>query len=308
MEYKTNLVFAAAISLIAGGMPLRLRAATGEIPVLTQYAGYSDKFFASGGAGIVTAADDAYNGNRSGEWSNVLVAVTGFPRQRKIRALTEFWTDTSGRPHSVSVLKLQVEYNDALEAKNYSIGRPNGQVDGLVPESGVLDRQTLAIPYTKLDLRAANLSRKNDHERDAAAARFPIDPEAAAEGEQFCAYVLEKLRDAWTKLALLRAAVDAVPLAQTGYIPERRVEVDPGNGLRGLNFSNAGLSLPDRDRFGNFHYYAGTYEAPERSIKEFVDPAGMTPAVVADLLEKEAAAAKAVGEAESLFKDLFTPL
>jgi len=307
MKNKINLLaFVVALTLMATAIPWSAHAAPSEIPVLTQYVGYSDLFFASSGAGIVTTASDAYNGNRSGDWSNVLVAVTG-SRPRKIRSLTEVWTDTSGRPHSLSVMKLQVEYNDALAAQDYVLGRPSRKVDGLVLESGVLDRQTLAIPYTKLNARASHLGKKVDYERHSAEALFPVDPGAATEREQFCSYVLEKLRDAWSKLALLRAAVDAVPFTQTSYIPERRVQVAGWDGLRGLDFVWVGLRSTNQDKSGEDRYYSGTRDTPELSIKEFVDPAGMTPAVVSDLLEKEAAAAKAVGVAENLFNDLFTP-
>lgn len=309
MNKNNSVGFVVALAMWAAiAVPGRSQASPVEIPILTQYVGYSDIFFArSDDPGILTCASDPNNGNSEGEWSNVLVAVTGGRGQRTFKSLTEFWTDTAGRPHSLSVLKIQIEYNDALIAKNYYIGRPGGKIDGLVPESGVLDGQTLAISYTKLSIRAKSISQKLDYERSVASAQSAIDSGVAGEKEQLVSFVAEKLSDAWSKLASLRAAVEGVPLKQTSYIPAPLTHVDARDGLRWLKFAWAGLSSSGRDKSGNLLYQSGDYDVPELSIKDFVDPAGMTPAVVADILEKEAAAAKAVGIAESLFKDLFTP-
>lgn len=301
------VIFGILALLATTPVPCRSQPAAAEIPILTQYVGHSDMFFArSDDSGILTAADDAYNGNRSGEWSNVLVAVTGWPGPRKIRSLTEVWTDTSGRPHSLRVLKLQLEFNDELRSKAYFPGRSQ-KVEGLVLESGVLDKQTLSIPYTKLDSRTLILSQKLHHERLVASAHSAIDPAAAIERAEFASYVTEKLREAESKLGPLREAIDAVPLTQTSHIPASRAHIDARDGLRNLEFAWAGLSSTTTDKFGNVRYHSGDRDVPERSVKEFVDPAGMTSSVVSDLLDKEAAAAKAVGIAENLFKDLFSP-
>lgn len=303
-------VGAATLAMLAAAVvPSRAQLAPAEIPILTQYVGYGAIFFARSEDGsILTNAADANKGYRDGEWSNVWVAVDGSWTQRKIRSMTEIWTDTSGRPHSLSVLKLQLEFNDALKSKYYALGRQQVKIDSLVAESGVLDRATLAIPYTKLGLRADAVAEKLRYERSSGAALSAIDPGSALEKEQFASYVSEKLSEASSKLASLRGAVDAVPLMKTRYIEPSPAHKNSLDGLSGLEFSWQGLTSMARDEYGHVRYYSGDHDVPERSVMEFVDPAGMTPTVVSDLLEKEAAAAKAVGLAESLFTDLFTPL
>lgn len=290
----------------AMGAPCRAQQASAEIPILAQYVGRGTIFFVpDGDSAVLFSKSDANTGLGGGESSNVWVAVTAWGGRRNIRAKTEIWIDSGGRPHSLSVLKLQIEFNDALKAKAW---RRNETVDSMVVETGVLDRETLSIPYTKLSFRAESVASVLRLEKSSTKALAVIDPGAAVLKEQFATHVSEKLNEAFSHLVVLHQAINAVPLMKTRYMSDSRPHKNTLDGLDRLDFDWSSLRYMGPDRYGNSRYFSDERDVPpELSVKEFVNLLGMTPAVVSDLREKEAAAAKAIGLAENLYKDLFTP-
>lgn len=283
--------------------PCRAQDNTADIPVLKRYVGRDWIYFASADDGALIFE------NRPGDASNVWVAAETSPRNRRILAKTDIWTDSRGRLHTVNVLRLQMEFNDLIE--EVRVRGPFSTGATTVDETGILDRMTLVIPYMKLSIRAAKISNRLVAEEAAAKRLESADENGAIIKRRFASYLQENVDTAMTLLYRLNQAVVAAPLSTAG---EEAPALRPGaanlNGLRGLevpsanpyNLKLAGAGpgevrlVPVDERF-----------EPERLNVPFVDPLQMTPAIVADIRGKEAAAEKAVLFAETLCKDLFTP-
>jgi hypothetical protein len=243
----------------------------------------------------------------SGQISNVLVAVSGWGGRKKIIALTEIWTDGYSRPHSLAALKLQIAFNDAQKAAAYNPLRPGQAAEFLVEETGILDRSTLEIPHKKLSIRIRKIASQIQLEYFTAQKLTATDPGASALKRKYAAYVSDKLGEASTRMGDLHQAIQAVPMLKTYDMPTLTGKAQSYGGLSGLEFDGHGLNQLPPDGSGDNRYRSAQDNLPpELSIREFADPAGLTPAVVADLQQKESAAAKAVDFAENLCNDLLT--
>lgn len=282
----TNITLAAWYAL---GAPCHAQPSPVEMPVLDQYVGYCRMYFARVHEGAVAF----YGGINTRDLSNVWVAATCGPQwpKREIKAQTEIWADRNGRPHSLSVLRLQIKFNDDIKARAYNRWTHKwDEHEPFVAETGILDRATLAIPHTKLLGRAHRISSQIERK----------------EFTNFTTYVNDTLKEAFVRLSELEQAMQSVPVLKTQDMPSMR---DRDHGLDGLRGLSVDLSFdltpmtPDSSR--NDRYQSAKGEVPpERSVAEFIDLSGLTQTVVADLQQKEIAAVKAVDFAQSLCNDL----
>lgn len=260
--------------------------ASAEIPILNQFVGRRSMYFVRAYDGGV-----AFYG-RYRDLSNVWVAVTrGRWPTRDVKALTEIWVDSYGRPHSLSVLKVQLKFNDDITAKAFNVyTRKLDEHEPFVSETGILDRATLTIPRTRLSARAHEISSQVRRK----------------ESTQFTRYVFDALEEAFSRLNELEQAMQAVPVLKTQDMHSLKDRDHGIDGLRGLEVDGYfDLRPMAPDSSGNDRYQSDKDEVPpERNVAEFIDLAGLTPTVVADLQQREIAAVKAVDFARSLCNDL----
>lgn len=255
-----------------------------KIPILNQHVTSRRMLFAQGDGGVAF-----YGGTNTRDLSNVWIEVNGsqLSPKRGIKALTEVWVDAASRQHSLSVLKLQIDYNAAITAKAYDpYFHKWSDHEPFVLESGILDRETLAIPYTRLITRARAIS---------ARLRYT----AASNG---ASYVFDSLNAAYAKLRELDAELRVVPVLQTVNMPSLRSDVEL-DGFRDLAWPE-GFSSRGRDKYYDVYASGAGETPPERLVTEFIDLSALTPVVVERLQQKERAAAKAVEFAASLCEDL----
>lgn len=286
------------------GVPCCAQDSPADIPVLKQYFGPDWVYFASAGDEALIFE------KRPKDGSNVGVAVERSPINRRILANTDIWTDSRGRLHTLSVLKLQLEYNEYRQ-KEERLRGPSTTEASAFDETGILDCKTLAIPYAKLAARVKRIADRLVDE-DAAAERLAAtDPSAATLKKNYAAYLREKIWAATARLNELNKAVFAVPTSRADEeSPVLRPDLVNLRGLRGLDVPTASpyyFKVVSEDSGAvRFVSVSDTF-LPERFITEFVDPLGMTPAIAADLQEKTVAAEKAVIAAETLCRELLTP-
>lgn len=276
-----------------------------DIPVLKRYVGRDWIYFASASDGALIFE------NRPGGASNVWIAAEKSPINRRILAKTGSWTDSRGRLHTVNILKFQLESNEFGREEERLWGPSfTGGIGGIY-ETGVLDSRTLAVPWAKLAARVGRISRRLDDEDEEVKRLENVNAGAAVIKKNFASYLREKERTATTLLDELNRAVNAVPQMSPG---EEVLASNPGSvELTGLD----GLEIPRATRYDLKLVGEGSglirlvavddrFE-PERFDSKIVDPRLMTPGIVAEIQEKEAAAEKAVIFAESLCRDLLTP-
>lgn len=299
-----NTLLAAFIALAIGpGLGGLCRAQdAGDIPVLKQYDGRDWIYFAP-------ATDETLIfENQPHGASNVWVAAEWSPINPRILSKTDAWTDSQGRPHTVGILKLQLEFNAYVKTQR-ALGPP--YVADTVRETGILDFSTLTIPHTKLEHRARRIGIRLEEE-DAAAERLATtDPNATAIKKKYIAYLREKIEAAISLIRELHDALLAVPTAEAGAEATiLRTEAADLLGLRGLeiprNEPNSLRLVSDDSRSIRLVTTRPLLQA-ELFVRDFIDPIKMTPAIAENLQEKTAMAEKAVISAEFACNNLLTP-
>lgn len=282
--------------------PCRAQAGTSDIPVLGRFDGRDWIYFAPPGDGTLNFKNPPQEG------SNAWVAAERAESNRRILSKVPMWKDNRGRLHTVGVLKVQMEFNDYVRAAR--ISDPTAGFSYEVAETGILDVQTLAIPYMKLSVRILKINARLVDESDAINRLHKTDPSAAALRDKFLSYMAEKNEDAVKLLNELNELIFDLPQSQpgqgfTGFS-------SPGNftGLRDLALPTAsqdGLRLESRTEGESRFSRASGRTNPEDSNADFIDTSQMTRAMFARLLTKEAAVERAAAFSESLCKDMLTP-
>lgn len=280
-------------------MPCRAQNSSPDYPILQMYASKTMTYFAPVG-------DQRLIFENGGGASNAVIAFPTFDRRngvynRQILSQTDFWMDRHGRLHSLSVLKLQVKHNDEVA----EITSGGVYYLSTVEEHGALDHEILFIPHGKLAIRIGKLTDRLIAENEQIAALKAANPGSATLKIKYSIYFYSKIEEAKKRLAAFHASIASIPLQDRPELPAPPAATPRLQGLRGLEIPDmtggSGLDVagrtPEEIQFGFKSEWNG----------KDADPASVTPPIAKDLMEKEAAAAQAVGLAESICRDLLTP-
>lgn len=301
MKMKFREYMAVFILMTRFGMPMPCRAQnpSPDYPILQMYASKTMTYFAPVG-------DQTLIFENSGGASNAVIAFPTYaPRNgvknRKILSQTDFWMDRHGRLHSLSVLKLQVEHNDDVAEKTSG----GAYYLSTAEEHGALDRETLFIPHGKLIFRIGKLTDRMITENEQIAALEAAKPGSAALKIKYSNYFYLKIEAAKKRLAALNVSLSSIPLQDRPEIPAPPAATPRLQGLRGLE-------IPDMTGGSGLDVAVRTPEVIQFGFKsewngKDADMASVTPSIAKDLMEKEAAAAQAVGLAENICRDLLAP-
>lgn len=286
-----------------------------EIPVLNQYVTSQWTYFA-----------DERDAGLCFEWtetrraSNVWVAASLSPIDRKIKAKVETWIDRRSRPHSLDVLRAQLEFNDFLAKARHPYGPQSSFTPQWIPKhikpvpiTGILERMTLLIPVWRAEMRLAELGARVDTERASAMRVAESGPVAGELKKKYADFITEKIRSAATSAATLEAALRAIALRPVSdEVPLPRYDGYAMSGLDDRDLSapyNSGGELIIRESRDGFVRFGRELSnaPPEDAIYEFVDQRALTAGAVDQLKRLETSMIENIETASNICKDLFTP-
>lgn len=257
--------------------------------------------------------------------SNVAVFADGDSSnpQVDIRAAVESWVDTRGHIHTVAVLRKQMEFNRdraradrsrRLDSRLGTLSSRYGYApvrrDGLseVKETGIVDTDTLHIPYALIALRFEELQ-ATFHERCLRHSARPCH-EGSLPDELF-AYWKGAIDRAGEATADFKTRLGAIPVSGQPWIGSPRNWNDvfrtEFGGLTGIPVPIRGPGSPLYDvlrRGDPITVWPGRGQ-PEREIAESVPPEALGAATLHDLEVLERRAVAGIREAEALESDLF---
>jgi hypothetical protein len=254
-------------------------------------------FYPEGSRGLILKND--YNQVSS----NARIAVKISGRDRKIISSVEMWTDICGNVHTLQVLKKQIEYSHFLEDNtpwDWEYSEP--VIDQLVVQiTGVLDRETLLIPYEKLRRRWLRLI---DHRLGP-----PVTdqtPEAILT-RQYRAAWAQKSKEAGDEIRLIKKAVEEIALRDVTACRLKTESDDTTyGGLSDLPYPDIDktlvyISTPER----NLTILTQRGTGRKDALVHPVEPTAITANVIGKLQELEAAASAKLQIAEDIGRQFF---